>query len=173
MGTLIDDLLAFSRVSRAPLALAPVDMDALARSVAADLSGANPDRAVAVDITSLAAVPGDGSLLGQVWANLLGNAFKFTKPVAHPVIEVRSDAGPAGISYTVRDNGVGFDSTYVDRLFKPFQRLHSMAQFEGTGIGLAIVARIVQRHGGRVWAEGAPGAGALFGFSLPASVEAT
>jgi signal transduction histidine kinase len=105
--------------------------------------------------------------------NLLGNAFKFTRPTGRPRIEIRCEQGTGECLYTVNDNGVGFDPTYGDNLFKPFQRLHPTAEFEGTGIGLAIVARIVQRHGGRVWAEGQPGAGATFGFSLPTSKEET
>jgi signal transduction histidine kinase len=105
--------------------------------------------------------------LGQVWTNLIGNAVKFTRPMEPSRIEVRCRRRDGECRYTVRDNGVGFDPAYADKLFQPFQRLHQTSEFEGTGIGLAIVARIVHRHGGRVWAESAPGEGATFGFSLP------
>ena len=167
MGTLIDDLLAFSRVSRSALDRRPVEMARLAQSVVDEIRTAEPDREIAFDVGSLADVPGDAALLRQVWVNLLGNAAKFSRPVEAPGIEVRSERSDGECRYTVRDNGVGFDPTYVDKLFVPFSRLHPTAEFEGTGIGLAIVARIVNRHGGRVWAEGAPGAGATFGFALP------
>ena len=172
MGTLIDDLLAFSRVSRASLEHRPVDMARLARGIAEELGATSPGRAIAIDVGPLAEVPGDAGLLRQVWANLLGNAVKFSAPVEAPRIQVRSDRIDGECRYTVRDNGVGFDPTYADKLFLPFSRLHPTAEFEGTGIGLAIVARIVTRHGGRVWAEGSPRGGALFGFSIPADEEA-
>jgi signal transduction histidine kinase len=172
MGTLIDDLLAFSRASRAALDHRPVDMAGLARSVADEVRAASPEREIAFDVGPLAAVPGDAALLRQVWANLLGNALKFSGPVAHAAVEVRSEQVDGESRYTVRDNGVGFDPAYADQLFAPFSRLHPTADFEGTGIGLAIVARIVTRHGGRVWADGTPGGGATFGFALPSDTEA-
>jgi light-regulated signal transduction histidine kinase (bacteriophytochrome) len=173
MGTLIDDLLAFSRVTRITLEHRPVDMGRLALGMAEELQVASPDREIAFDIGPLADAPGDSALLRQVWANLLGNAVKFSGKVRHPAIEVRSERRDGMCRYTVRDNGAGFDATYVGKLFTPFQRLHATTEFGGTGIGLAIVARIVQRHGGTVWADSAPGAGATFGFSLPAEAEAT
>lgn len=173
MGLLIDDLLAFSRVTRATLERRPVDMQRLAQGVVEELQAAYPDREVSFDVGPLAEVPGDQALLRQVWLNLLGNAVKFTRPVEHAAVEVRSERRGGECRYTVRDNGVGFDPAYTDKLFAPFQRLHTASEFEGTGVGLAIVARIVQRHGGRVWAEAAPGSGALFGFSLPDKLEAT
>ncbi len=172
MGVLIDDLLAFSRVSRVALEHRPVDMARLAEGVAEELRAASPEREIAFDMGPLDDVPGDVALLRQVWANLLGNAFKFSGPIEHARVDVRSERADGECRYTVRDNGVGFDPAYLDKLFAPFSRLHSTADFEGTGIGLAIVARIVARHGGRVWAEGEPGEGALFGFSIPADEEA-
>jgi len=167
MGAIIDDLLAFSRVGRRELEHRTVDMGRLARSVADELRAAEPARDVEFDIGSLHSVSGDMNLLRQVWVNLLSNAMEFTRPVEQPRIEVRCEKGEGGCRYTVRDNGVGFDPAYADKLFQPFQRLHAGTQFEGTGIGLAIVARIVQRHGGQVWADGALEAGATFGFSIP------
>jgi len=172
METLIDDLLAFSRVSRAGLERRPVDMARLAQSVADEIRTAEPDRVISFDVGALADVPGDAGLLRQVWANLLGNAVKFTRPVEHATVEVRSERADGEFRFTVRDNGVGFDPAYLDKLFAPFSRLHPTAEFEGTGIGLAIVARIVTRHGGRVWADGTPGGGATFGFALPTGKEA-
>lgn len=173
MGRLIDDLLAFSRVSRKELERQPVDIDRLARSVSEELRAAEPERAIEVDIGPLGGTLGDSGLLRQVWVNLLGNAFKFTRPMDPSRIEVRCRRSDGECQYTVRDNGVGFDPAYADKLFQPFQRLHQTSKFEGTGIGLAIVARIVRRHDGQVWAEGTPGAGATFGFSLPEQKEET
>ena len=171
MGVLIDDLLAFSRVARQALEPREVDMGKLARSVADEVAAAEPGHGLVFDIDGLCAVPGDPALLRQVWVNLLGNAAKFSRPVERPCIDVRCEQDPRESRFTVRDNGVGFDPVYADKLFQPFQRLHSATEFEGTGIGLAIVARIVGRHGGRVWADGAPGAGATFGFALPTETE--
>ena len=171
MGVLIDDLLRFSRVARKDFERQPVDMDRLVRSVCVELRSAHPGRVIEFDVGTLCWVPGDQALLRQVWANLLGNAVKFTGQAETPRIEVRCERATGARRYTVRDNGAGFDATYADKLFQPFQRLHKASEFEGSGIGLAIVARIVQRHGGQVWAEGAPGAGATFGFSLPEGEE--
>jgi PAS domain S-box-containing protein len=172
MGQLIDDLLALSRIGRKELERKPVDMEILARSVAEELLAAHADRTVQFDIGPLCGAIGDASLLRQVWVNLFDNAVKFTGPVEHARVEVRCESGPHQRRFTVSDNGVGFDARYGDKLFQPFQRLHQTSEFEGTGIGLAIVARIVRRLGGEVWADSAPGAGATFGFSLPATMEA-
>ncbi len=171
MGFLIDDLLAFSRVTRKELDRRHVDMNRLVRATVEELRAADPACDVACDIGDLYAVPGDPALLRQVWTNLLGNAAKFSRPVKAPRIEVRCERVGGECRYSVRDNGVGFDPAYGDKLFKPFSRLHATAEFPGTGIGLAIVARIVGRHGGRVWANGKQGEGATFGFALPAEKE--
>jgi light-regulated signal transduction histidine kinase (bacteriophytochrome) len=173
MAALIDDLLTLSQLTRKELKLRPVDMDQLARSVVRELQAAEPERAIAVDIGRLGVIQGDVGLLRQVWTNLLANAFKFTRPVKGPRIDLRHEQGPDEHRYTVRDNGVGFDPAYAGKLFQPFERLHSTSEFEGSGIGLAIVARIVLRHGGRVWAESASGRGATFGFALPETAAAT
>lgn len=167
MGVLIDDLLDFSRVVRKEPEHRQVDMVRLVKSVLEDLSLAEPERPIAFDVGPLCPAWGDQALLSHVWANLLGNAAKFSGPADQPAIEVRCTDGAGECRYTVRDNGIGFDQAYADRLFEPFQRLHPAAEFEGTGIGLAIVSRIVRRHGGRVWAESSPGNGATFGFALP------
>ena len=172
MGVLIDSLLVLSRVTRRELECRPVDMERMVRSVGERLRAAEPEREIVFDVHPLDQAMGDQELLRQVWANLLGNAAKFTRRTPEPRIEVSCERGSGEVLYTVRDNGVGFDPKYADKLFQPFQRLHSASDFEGTGIGLAIVARVVQRHGGRVWAE-STGAGATFGFSLPDVSEET
>ncbi len=170
MGQLIDDLLAFSRVARQELRTAEIDMRALAESAFAEALAAEPAGAhpITFVLGDLPAVEGDASLFRQVWINLLANALKFTAPKAERRIEVDSQIVDGTVRFRVRDNGVGFDMAYADKLFGVFQRLHARDEFEGTGVGLALVLRIMQRHGGRAWGEGTPGAGATFCFELPA-----
>jgi light-regulated signal transduction histidine kinase (bacteriophytochrome) len=165
MGRLIDDLLALSRVTRSELVREPVDLSGLARNVAAQLQSAQPDRRVDVDIAAGMVVDGDARLLRVVLENLIGNAWKFTGRQAEPRIEVGSTESNDG-SFFVRDNGAGFDMAYASKLFGAFQRLHSTDEFEGTGIGLATVQRIINRHGGRIWAIGEVGRGATFYLEL-------
>jgi PAS domain S-box-containing protein len=165
MGQLIDDLLHFARLGRKELQAGPVDMEALVRSVAEDVL--EPRRSIDIRIAAIPGAVGDFSLLRQVWQNLLSNAVKYTRPMPHASIDVTGEVRKDETIYHVRDNGVGFDPRYADKLFGVFQRLHSAAEFEGTGVGLALVQRIVQRHGGRVTAESQPGLGALFSFTLP------
>lgn len=169
MGQLIDDLLAFSRLGRQDLAAGRVDMAELTRLVADDLRRAEGERNghFEIKIGSLLPAQGDRALLRQVISNLLQNAVKFTRGRPHAKIEVGSRPDGQQTVYYVKDNGAGFDARYVGKLFGVFQRLHSTEEFEGTGVGLAIVKRIVQRHGGRVWAEGKLNEGATFCFSLP------
>ena len=166
MGHLIDDLLSLSHIARVEMLRTTVDLSALARRVADEIRKAEPERRAEFDIADHMVADGDGRLLRVVLENLLRNAWKFTgkRPVAHIEFGAARDNG--GQSFFVRDDGAGFDMTYAGKLFGPFQRLHSAKDFEGTGIGLATVARIVQRHGGRVWAEGAVGQGATFHFTL-------
>ena len=164
MGQLIDDLLVFSRTGRQRIDPLPVDMAHLAREAAAEAARDYPG--TPVRIGELPAASGDRALLKQVWANLIGNALKYSSKVAAPRVEVGGRANGAEHEYWVRDNGAGFDARYADKLFGVFRRLHGETEFPGTGIGLAIVRRVVTRHGGRVWAEGKPGAGACFGFAL-------
>ena len=164
MGHLIEDLLSFSRFSRQPLEKKPVVMASLVRRLAEDLRP--KDRTVEVVLGDLPDCNGDASLLEQVLANLLSNAFKFTRGRERAVVEIGSSNVKGERVYHVRDNGAGFDMEQADKLFGVFQRLHPASQFEGTGVGLSIVQRIVQRHGGRIWAESAPGAGAAFYFTL-------
>ncbi|HUQ24642.1 MAG TPA: MASE4 domain-containing protein [Burkholderiales bacterium] len=164
MGQLIDDLLSFSRLGRQPLARQTVDSAALVREVVEELRGASP---ASVQILKLEPVQGDRALLKQVWINLVGNAFKYSGKRDAPLVEIGSQVEGEENIYWVRDNGAGFDMRYAAKLFGVFQRLHSNEEFSGTGVGLAIVQRVVTRHGGRVWAEGKPGEGACFFFSLP------
>jgi light-regulated signal transduction histidine kinase (bacteriophytochrome) len=166
MGALIDDLLNLSRVTRADLRREPVDLSALARSVLARLQDAQPDREVEIDVEDGMVAQADPRLLDIVLTNLLGNAWKFTGKRAAARIEFKADAGKRPPVYQVRDNGAGFDSKYADKLFGVFQRLHTAEEFEGTGIGLVTVQRIVRRHGGRIRAEGEVDRGATFSFTL-------
>ena len=169
MGQLIDDLLAFSRLGRTDLATGPVDMKELTQLVADEVQRTEAGRngSLEIRIDPLPAARGDRGLLRQVMSNLLLNAAKFTRDRPSAKIEVGSQADGGQTVYYVKDNGAGFDARYADKLFGVFQRLHSAEQFDGTGVGLAIVKRIVQRHGGRVWAEGAVNQGATFYFTLP------
>jgi signal transduction histidine kinase len=167
MGALIDGLLQFSRLGQQQLATRRVDMTALARECAAELEASLSGRQVEIVVSELPAARADPTLVRQVLANLLSNAVKYTREQEAARIEVGAGTGDDGIpAYFVRDNGVGFDMRYVDKLFKVFQRLHRAEDYEGTGVGLALVARIVHRHGGRIWAEGAPDEGATFTFTL-------
>jgi PAS domain S-box-containing protein len=168
MGQLIDDLLRLSRVTRGSLTLEALDLTAMAREVVAELRQGEPDRVVEVRVEDGLAARGDPGLVRAVLQNLLGNAWKYTSKVAPARIALFRDPRPeAGGALCVQDNGAGFDMTYVGKLFSAFQRLHSAGEFEGTGIGLAIVQRVIRRHGGRVWAQGAVGQGASFFFTLP------
>jgi two-component system NtrC family sensor kinase len=169
MDELIEDLLSLSKVGRAALVRGPIDLAALARMVTLELQRREPDRAVEVIIPASLPVEADNRLMMVLLENLMGNAWKFAGKAAAARIEVGLEPGDKDPAYFVRDNGAGFDMTYAERLFRPFQRLHSEAEFPGTGIGLATVHRIVDRHGGRVWAKGAPGEGATFYFTLPAN----
>jgi PAS domain S-box-containing protein len=168
MGRLIDDLLAFSRMGRAAIAPQRVNLDALVRDAVQEVQQSAASRAIAWTIHPLPEVDGDPAMLQLVLVNLLSNAVKYTAGRAHAEITVgAAKSAPGETVVYVRDNGAGFDMQYVHKLFGVFQRLHSHDEFEGTGIGLANVRRIVHKHGGRVWAEGVVDAGANFFFSLP------
>jgi PAS domain S-box-containing protein len=167
MGHLVDGLLAFSRLGRQPLHKQPIDTADLVRQALQSLSGEQVGRRIEISTGELPACQGDPALLRQVWINLLSNALKFTRQQELTRIEIgcltQEEGGPV---YFVKDNGVGFDMRYAGKLFGVFQRLHRAEEYEGTGVGLAIVQRIIHRHGGRVWAEGAMGQGATFYFTL-------
>jgi len=167
MGALIDALLTFSRLGRQALKPGPLDMTELARGVAEELRHGTKDHAPVIDVDPLPPATGDRTLIRQVFANLIGNAFKFTRGQPAPRIEVGARSAGGDMIYLVRDNGAGFDMRYADKLFQVFTRLHHADEFEGNGVGLALVQRIIQRHRGRVWAEGVPNQGATFYFTLP------
>ena len=167
MGTLIDDLLAFSRVGRSRISYSTINMNGIARNVFEELTGEAERRKITFTISNLANAVGDPSLIRQAFANLISNAVKYSSGKEHPVITLKSEIKGDEIVYSVTDNGVGFNMKYIDKLFNVFQRLHSDQEFEGNGVGLAIVQRIVSRHGGRVWAEAEVGKGSAFFFTLP------
>ena len=167
MGELIDDLLLLSRVGRAGLVRDRVDLSGIARVAAEELQRKDPDRQVTICIEEPLSAEADDGLMRVLLENLLGNAWKFTANVPAARIEVRTEQKEGGTVFFVRDNGAGFDMDYAERLFNPFQRLHTEAEFPGTGIGLATVHRIVDRHGGRIWADSAVDQGATFYFTIP------
>jgi signal transduction histidine kinase len=169
MGQLIDDLLAFSRLGRTALTRERVDLTAIARGVIDDVTRADPSRAIAWDLQPLPPAMGAPAMLQQVFVNLMQNAVKFSRTRGDARITIGHQDTPRGPAYFVRDNGVGFDMQYADRLFGVFQRLHGQNEFEGTGVGLAIVHRIITRHGGDIWADAALDRGATFFFTLPDS----
>jgi signal transduction histidine kinase len=167
MAQLIDDLLVFSHLGRQEIRISDVDMGKLAKNAFKELNLIIPERKIHFSIKPLSPIHGDQAMIRQVLINLLSNAVKFTRPKENATIEVGGGREGNENIYYVKDNGVGFDMQYVDKLFGVFQRLHSAAEFEGTGVGLAIVQRIIHRHGGRVWADGKVGEGSTFYFSLP------
>jgi len=167
MAQLIDDILAFSRASRQEIAPTVIDMDKLVSAVLADLTPALAGCTTKVEVKALPDSLGDAPMIQVLWTNLLDNAIKFTWSNPAGVIEIGAVTSEKEIVYYIRDNGVGFDMQYAGKLFGVFQRLHCQHEFPGTGIGLAIVQRIVARHGGRVWAEGQVDQGATFYFTLP------
>jgi light-regulated signal transduction histidine kinase (bacteriophytochrome) len=167
MGQLIDDILAFSRAGRLEPQAAKIDMNALAREVWQGLEPQRAGRAIEFHLLDLPVACGDAAAMRQVLQNLLSNALKFSCGRDPALIELGCEPSNTENVYYVRDNGAGFDMDYADKLFGLFQRLHGMDEFEGTGVGLAIVKRFVVKHGGRVWAEGKCGEGATFWFALP------
>ncbi len=167
MGLLIDDLLAFSRMGRSEMMKGWVDLGLLVREIVSELEGDNREREIQWEIAPLPVVLGDAAMLRQVLINLIGNAVKFTRSRDKAKIAVGALDREQDTEIFVKDNGVGFDEAYASKLFGLFQRLHANEEFEGTGVGLAIVQRIVLRHGGKVWAEGEVDGGATFWFSLP------
>lgn len=166
MGQLIEDLLNLSRVSRGTLEQQTADLSAIAKQVVSDLRQRDPDRRVDVSVWDGMSTLGDARLLRAMFENLIGNAWKFTSRTENAQIEIGALRDRERVTYFVRDNGAGFDMAYADKLFGAFQRLHSANEFQGTGIGLATVQRIVHRHGGRIWADARVGAGAVFFFTL-------
>jgi len=166
MGRLIDDLLNLARLSRQDLRWGNFSLSEMAVEAAASLAAAQPQRSVQISIQKDMQVDGDAGLMRAVIDNLVGNAWKFTEKTGAPAIDIGSQQRDGRTVYFVRDNGAGFDMQYANKLFSPFQRLHHASEFEGTGIGLATVRKVISRHGGSVWAEGAVGRGATIFFTL-------
>jgi len=167
MAEVIDSLLKLSRLMRQSITRAPLDLGAMAEEAAANLREAEPERRVAFAAAPGLSAFGDRTLVGEVLENLISNAWKFTRRAENPAVEFGSAEKDGETAFFVRDNGAGFDMEYAGNLFRPFQRLHAAADFPGTGIGLVTCRRIIERHGGRIWAEGGPGRGAVFYFTLP------
>lgn len=167
MGQLIDELLALSRIGRSGMHFSPIDMEAVINEVYDEVATPDMRQRIEFQVDEISDAFGDPALIRQVWTNLISNAVKFSSNREHPVISVTGRVEDDHVVYCVRDNGAGFDMNYADKLFGVFQRLHSEREFKGTGVGLAIVHRIVTRHGGEVWAEGEVNKGAMFCFSLP------
>lgn len=167
MGQLIDDLLTFSRIGRKELSMMKINMQELVTAIGAELKKIQPERAITITVKDLLPAMGDYSAIKQVWFNLLSNAIKYSQHKESTHIEIGSEAVGNEIIYHIKDHGAGFDMRYADKLFGVFQRLHSDEEFEGTGVGLALVQRLVFKHGGRVWGEGHVNQGATFYFTLP------
>ena len=173
MDQLIVGLLEFSRIGRQALKREIIDMSAMAASVAEEARVSHPGSTPSIEIADLPSISGDAIVIRQVWSNLIGNALKYSANRTQPVVKVSGRIEGSEAVYQVEDNGAGFDMRYAAKLFGVFQRLHRAEEFAGTGVGLAIVQRIVVRHGGRVWAQGTPNAGATFHFALPLAPKST
>jgi two-component system, chemotaxis family, sensor kinase Cph1 len=170
MQGLINDLLALSRVGTQGKPFAPVDVRAVVERVLRWLGRALEESGGRVEVGALPTVTGDAGQLEQLFQNLIANALKFSRPGVTPVVEVRAEPrSGGGWTFAVRDNGIGFEQQFAEQIFVVFQRLHTRAEYPGTGVGLAIVKKIVERHGGTIWAEGRPGEGATFYFTIPSS----
>ncbi len=167
MGQLIDNLLDFSRLGKQQASIGEVSIEKLVRQVISELQVLEPDIKPSITVHPLPNIPGDRNMLYQVFLNLVSNAFKYSSKKDNPQIEIGHYTEPAAVVYYVKDNGAGFDMRYSDKLFGVFQRLHSSHEFEGTGVGLAIIQKIVSKHGGKVWAEGQVDHGATFYVALP------
>jgi len=166
MGNLVDDLLAFSRLGRKEVQKSVVNMDDMIGRILNEIENLAPHKA-SIKLNSLPSIEADSSLLNQVWLNLILNAIKYSAKKEKPKVEIGATESDTEVTYYVKDNGAGFSMEYADKLFGVFQRLHSPSEFEGTGIGLAIVHRIITKHGGRVWAEAKVNEGAIFYVALP------
>jgi light-regulated signal transduction histidine kinase (bacteriophytochrome) len=169
MGKLIDNLLGFSRIVKQHVSMVDVNIKELVDSVVAEQRQIEPTRKINLTVKKLENIRGDRNMLKQVFINLVSNAFKYTGKKKEAIIEIGSYHEKDDCIYYVKDNGAGFDMLYSDKLFGVFQRLHSSNEFEGTGVGLAIIQKIISKHGGKVWAEAKVGEGACFYISLPAT----
>ncbi|MBA3284648.1 MAG: GHKL domain-containing protein, partial [Nitrosopumilus sp.] len=171
MGQLIDNLLGFSRIGKQHVSMVDVNIKEMVDSVVAEQKHIEPTRIIKLTIKKLENIRGDRNMLKQVFINLISNAFKYTGKKKKAIIEIGSHYEKEECIYYVKDNGAGFDMQYADKLFGVFQRLHSSNEFEGTGVGLAIIHKIISKHGGKVWAEGKVGEGACFYISLPVTTK--
>jgi two-component system sensor kinase len=171
LNKMVEDLLKLSRIGSAELEMRRVDMNALAAKTIEEIKGTVPDRNIEFKLGWLPDAHGSPTMLQQVMVNLISNAVKFTRPKEKAIIEIKGEMKVSEHVYSVKDNGIGFDMQHAGKLFGVFQRLHAQDEFEGNGIGLAIVYKIMCRHGGRVWAEGRPNEGATFYFALPIESE--
>ncbi|MBK9391184.1 MAG: GHKL domain-containing protein [Bacteroidetes bacterium] len=171
MGQLIDELLAFSRIGRSEINTSKIDMNNLVKTVINEITTPEERNLIKIKINKLPSAYGDPAVIKQVITNLLSNAIKYSSKKEKPSINIGWEQTKYNQAYFVKDNGVGFDMKYSNKLFGVFQRLHSTKEFEGNGVGLAIVQRIIHRHGGKVWAEGEVGMGATFFFTLPEKVD--
>lgn len=167
MSDLIDDLLEFSRLGSEPLDVSEVDLGTLVRNAFEEIRTSEPEREISIVVNPVPRVRGDGAMLRQAMVNLVSNAIKYTRQKERATIEFGHYAQRHEDVFFIKDNGVGFDMQYVEKVFSVFSRLHPTSEFEGTGVGLALVRRIIERHGGRIWAEGAVDEGATFNFTLP------
>jgi light-regulated signal transduction histidine kinase (bacteriophytochrome) len=170
MDQMIVGLLAFSRAGRQPLRLQQLDMSAIVRAVVAEAVAVHTGPQAAIDIAPLPSAAADSVVIRHVWSNLIGNALKYSSKRPDPRIRISGSAGNGEVTYQIEDNGAGFDMSHAEKLFGVFKRLHGTDEFPGTGVGLAIVHRIISRHGGRIWAHGEPGIGARIQFTLPEKV---
>src|SRR5690606_23117358 len=169
MDRMIVGLLAFSRSTRQPLQMSRLQMEQVVRGVIAEARAIYAEPEPRIEVGALPLALGDSTVIRHVWSNLIGNALKFSARQPEPTVRIGGRVEGAEVIYSVEDNGVGFDARYADKLFGVFKRLHSVDDFPGTGVGLAIAHRIIARHGGRIWAESESGKGARFQFSLPAA----
>jgi len=167
LNQMIEDVLMYSRIARRDLSIGELDMDVLARKIVDEIRNSVPERDIQFELQPLPKSQGDVNMVRQVWNQLIHNAVKFTRPRSCAVIQIEGQLEADRTVYSIRDNGVGFDMAYADKLFGLFQRLHSSEEFEGTGSGLALVKRILSRHGGNVWVDSKPDIGTVFHFSLP------
>jgi light-regulated signal transduction histidine kinase (bacteriophytochrome) len=167
MGFLIDDLLNFSRIGRKPMSPSLINMGSLATEAIDELIDNEAVIRDGIRIHTLPDIRGDASMIKQVWVNLLSNAIKYSRNTPDPQIEIGCLKGNSNDVFYVRDNGIGFDMKYSDKLFNVFQRLHNSTEFEGTGVGLALAHRIITRHEGKIWVDAEPDKGATFFFTIP------
>jgi light-regulated signal transduction histidine kinase (bacteriophytochrome) len=172
MRELIDDLLGFFSLGRKSMKYSSVDIGKVAREAYEDMRMASPDHSIRLELKDLPPAYGDKVMLREVLSNLLGNAVKFSTSQPITLIEIGGRTEPEANIYYVKDNGIGFPPEQADKIFQPFERLHSSEEFEGTGIGLAVVRRIIERHGGTVWAESKPNEGSVFYFSIATKKQA-